>query len=698
MKLNKLLQRQVLKYISTENEIPANLAALLNVISESYDHYEKDRYMLERSIDLSSKELIELNIQLKSDILEREKTEKELKLSNERYEMVTKATNDAIWDLNFETNELYWSEGYEKLFGYKNSEKKQNMNIWTSRIYEEDRQRVTEGILKKVSTSNNDFWQDEYRYYRADGSIAYIYDRAFVVYDGDKKPVRMVGAMQDISLRKIAEDYLQKSEANLRNIFENTDTAYVLLNEKGNILSFNKIAALLASQENLGELAEGKNYIEMMPAYRREEVRNILESVLQRGKKINYEVKYEREDKTYTWLYVSMHPIFNDNNQILGLSIATNDITARKKSEKSLLKSEANLRTIFDNTNIGYVLLNKKFKVISYNETAATEYKNALKLDLVEGKSMVDYFIQNKRVFSRKGYEALLDGKKVNYEISFSGPAESISWYCINMFPVSDSSNNILGFIISSEDITVRKKAELEREKITSDLIQRNKDLQQFAYIVSHNLRSPVANIIGISNIITDNKKVAKSDLEKLVDGLSSSTRKLDDVIKDLNYILQIRQEVTERKEMVSFSQLTRDIKMSIDAMITRENVIIKTDFSDIDDFFTLKSYLNSIFYNLISNSIKYRSAENSPLIEIRSKKAKNKIIIMFKDNGIGIDLKNNEDKVFGLYKKFHPHMEGKGMGLYLVKTQVEMLGGKIEIKSEVNKGTEFVIELDEAS
>jgi PAS domain S-box-containing protein len=952
MQLNKLLQRQVLKYIGNDIEIPENFVTLLHVISESYNHYEKDRYMLERSIDLSSKELIELNVQLKADILEREKTEKELiktnqkltyhlnntplaviewdrnlnvtywnekaeeifgwknnealgksstslnivyhedidlvnrlsenlvngivnnnflenrnynkageildcewynsvlkdehgnvttilslvrnithrtkierelktlnkdmkmlfenidetlfsvdmvnykiiqmspacekiygysaeefytrgnlwyevihpedkkiadvqletlrsgqtvfnqyriihrdgsirfienkviptldpsgqliridglsndvtakilhdrelKESNERYEMVTKATNDAIWDWNLETNELYWSDGYEKLFGYKTLDKEQNSIIWTSRIHEEDKKRVEKGIKEKINNSHAGFWEDEYRYYRADGSIAQIYDRAFVVYNDHQKPIRMVGAMQDISLRKEAEDHLQKSEANLRNIFENTDTSYVLLDEKANILSYNKLATILAREENMGDIEEGKNYIDLMPEYRRAEVRNVLENVLERGKKLSYEVRYDRDDKTYTWLYVSMHPIFNINHKILGLSVAATNITARKKAEESLLKSEANLRTIFDNTSIAYVLLDKKFKVISYNEAAARGYKKELKFDLIEGISLLDHFPCDKKRLTRKGHEALLSGKKINYEMSFGDRGESRTWYYINMFPVFDSLNNTLGFIISSEDITIRKNAELEREKITSDLIQRNKDLHQFAYIISHNLRSPVANIIGLSSIITDNLPINKTEHKTLINGLSVSARKLDEVIRDLNHILQVRHEINEKKELVKFSDVTADIQTSIGTLITKENVIIKTDFSDVDDVFTLKSYMNSIFYNLISNSIKYRSTENQPWIEIRSKKINNKIHILFKDNGIGIDLKNNEDKIFGLYKKFHAHKEGKGIGLYMVKTQVEILGGKIGVKSEVNKGAEFLIELD---
>jgi signal transduction histidine kinase len=146
---------------------------------------------------------------------------------------------------------------------------------------------------------------------------------------------------------------------------------------------------------------------------------------------------------------------------------------------------------------------------------------------------------------------------------------------------------------------------------------------------------------------------------------------------------------------MVRFSDLVEDIKMSIHSLMEKEKVIIRTDFAEVENFFTLKSYLNSIFFNLISNSIKYRSKDFAPVIEIESKIVKEKVLIKFSDNGLGIDVANNGSKIFGLYKKFHNHVDGKGMGLYMVKTQTEILGGKISVASEVNKGTEFMLEFD---
>ena len=244
------------------------------------------------------------------------------------------------------------------------------------------------------------------------------------------------------------------------------------------------------------------------------------------------------------------------------------------------------------------------------------------------------------------------------------------------------------------QDITERKHAETERTKMVNDLVQRNKDLEQFAYIVSHNLRAPVANILGASNGLNNPGLNAKNK-DILRKGLTESVTRLDDIVKDLSYILQVKGAINEVRQKVLFSKLVDDIKISIDNLIAEHNIEIRYDFSEVDEFLTLKSYLHSIFYNLILNSIKFRQERVAGLIEIKSHRLKDSVELTFADNGKGIDLEKRGGQVFGLYKRFHTDIEGKGMGLFMVKTQVETLGGKIRVLSQVNKRTEFKIEFE---
>jgi len=234
-------------------------------------------------------------------------------------------------------------------------------------------------------------------------------------------------------------------------------------------------------------------------------------------------------------------------------------------------------------------------------------------------------------------------------------------------------------------------KGEMERSKIISDLVERNKDLEQFSYIVSHNLRSPVANLLGIAEVIGQ-VTTTKEEEAMMMGEMFNSVKKLDTIIKDLNYTLQLKHQVNEKKEWVEFSVLIEDIKVSINTLLKNKEVIIISDFSRAEGMLAIKSYLYSIFFNLITNSMKYHKPDIAPIIKIGSKNINDKIELTFKDNGIGIDMERNAKEIFGLYKRFHFHTDGKGMGLYLVKTQVESLGGRITVTSEVNNGTEFEI------
>lgn len=259
---------------------------------------------------------------------------------------------------------------------------------------------------------------------------------------------------------------------------------------------------------------------------------------------------------------------------------------------------------------------------------------------------------------------------------------------------VTDDNHKPLRMVGAMHDITKLKLMEVEREHITADLMQRNSDLEQFTYIVSHNLRSPISNIMGLADVL---KKGGYNELEQaaFIDDISYSIKKLDDVIKDLNRILQVKREISEIKEEVSFTALVNDIKGSISQLLHERDVLITVDFTAIDHMYSLKTYLYSIFYNLIANAIKYQRVGIRPEITIKSELVGNKIVLLFTDNGLGINMDKYGTRLFGLYKRFHTNIDGKGVGLFMTKIQVTALNGKISVTSKVDEGTQFKIELE---
>jgi len=187
---------------------------------------------------------------------------------------------------------------------------------------------------------------------------------------------------------------------------------------------------------------------------------------------------------------------------------------------------------------------------------------------------------------------------------------------------------------------------------------------------------------------------VETGEKEMIVEGLTTSVGRLDEVIRDLNYVLQVKHLIHEKKELINFNSICNEVQQHFFNIIMKDGISIEADFTTVPEMHSYKTTLYSVFMNLIANSIKFRQANVVPFIRISSAKRGDRVILTFKDNGLGIDLETHGDELFGFYRRFHSHVDGKGMGLYIVKTQVEALGGSIAVQSNVGDGATFTISL----
>ncbi len=411
--------------------------------------------------------------------------------------------------------------------------------------------------------------------------------------------------------------------------------------------------------------------------------------------KHNFDCKILAADSDIRHVKCELAITRNEAGKIIRINGLNKDITAVKQAEERLKQSEANLRTIFDHSDTGYILLDVNCRIVSFNKIFDIFAKEQLGMPLVEGTPVVGYVKGDAKQALQAAIDSALKNVAAGYEVPIRQADDSLSWFHIYYHPVWGGDSGPLGVIISEADITPRKLLELQEKKITRDLIQRKNELEQFTYIISHNLRAPVANIMGITAILGNDFEYG-DDQRSLLDGMRVSVEKLDGVIADLNQIIQLKQGLSEKKELLKFSQLVEDIKIVINNVITASGVQIKYSFGELDTVMTIRSFMHSIFYNLISNSIKYRQPGRQPVIEITSHVYDSYAELVFTDNGVGIDLHRKGSMLFGLYKRFHTELaEGKGIGLFMVKTHIESLGGTISVASEVNKGTRFTIRFD---
>ncbi|WP_207434365.1 PAS domain-containing sensor histidine kinase [Sabulibacter ruber] len=241
---------------------------------------------------------------------------------------------------------------------------------------------------------------------------------------------------------------------------------------------------------------------------------------------------------------------------------------------------------------------------------------------------------------------------------------------------------------------TLPQKPEVDLARLTKDLHRKNSDLQQFTYIVSHNLRNPVANAVGLANLLvhTDRNSVT---FDKSLSFLRLSLYRMDNVLKDMNTILSIREKrETTGLEQVNLHEVTLQALSALEEQLQKAGTTVNLDITDGLTVKANKAYLYSIFSNLLSNSAKYRAEGRRLEINIKSRRTEEGTTITFSDNGSGFDLEKNRQNVFKLYKRFHQYTEGRGMGLFLIKAHLDSMGGQIEVNSKVGEGTCFQISL----
>lgn len=286
-----------------------------------------------------------------------------------------------------------------------------------------------------------------------------------------------------------------------------------------------------------------------------------------------------------------------------------------------------------------------------------------------------------------------LKGKIAGF-IGFDDYIRYKSWESSDLEFITTLSN-VISHTFERHYAEVALKVALENQnKINQELIRQNNDLQQFTYIVSHNLRAPVANLLGLVSLYRPNNP--DHEVNKIsIDNIKTVSQQLDSIVRDLNEIVEIKQHLTaEVKENVYLEEELGEVFNTLERQIYHTQAQIDIDFSKVSHIFTVRKYLNSILLHLLSNALKYKHPERTPFIQINDEINDNFVCLVIKDNGLGIDLKKNASKIFGFHKRFHSHVEGKGLGLYLVKLQTEALGGWVEVESQLDQGSVFKVYL----
>ena len=294
--------------------------------------------------------------------------------------------------------------------------------------------------------------------------------------------------------------------------------------------------------------------------------------------------------------------------------------------------------------------------------------------------------------------KSLQTGAAYQVETRLKGSNGTYRWFLVQALPLKGAQGRVEQWFGTNTDIDERKGSEAALQQLSGELKQSNSalrrvnvDLDNFVYMVSHDLRSPVNTLEGLQTLLTNmlaSKLEAKES--ELFAHMRTSIEKLKSTLSDLSSIARLQQELGQPFEPVSFPGILEEITTELASLISQTKAYLEVDFG-VETIPYPRAHLRSILYNLLSNALKYRAAHRPPRIEIATGREADQVWLSVRDNGLGIP-KEQFDKVFAVFKRVHSHVEGSGVGLYMIKRMMENHGGTISFQSQLGVGTTFSV------
>jgi len=672
-------EQKVIEYHTVFNDTPSRL--LIRVMPAPYDHGRV----------LSVIEVIK----------EGEKTD----IVEDKWRIALDATGDGMWDFNTLTGKIFFSQKWHEIFGYSETDITE-MDQWNELIHPDDLPTAKKQFdlylqgLEPVYTA-------EMRYLCKDGSYKWILSRGVIAaYTDDGKPYRFIGTHKDINIRKLQEKQVEESEKKYKILFSYSEAMICTHDLEGKLTTINPFInkALGYTQEDL----LGKSLADIMPANLRHKFYDeYLPAIKNKGTAEGIMHILTKTQEPKILLYKNY--LFSDTeNQPYIIGFAQ-DITERIAAEEELKKSVDTFSSAFNHSGVGMALVSPDGNFLQVNDAVCsiTGYTKEEFTDL----SFQDITHPDDLEADLELVEKMLKREmdKYNLEKRYIAKDGKIIWVSLTVSLVWNNNNTPRFFISQLVDITARKtltnelfKKNSELEAAQQSLINKIGQLEELSYIIAHNLRGPVNNINMLTEILkvknggsaTDENALMSSGaftLDEVVTLISDAGSSLNASLESLLNIAQIRINKDIPLDDCDFVWVLEHVISQLKGDIVEKNVTILKDI-EIAEIKYPRPYLESILYNLISNAIKYRDPEKQPVITVTTGMDKGRVFLSVKDNGLGLDLERYGNRIFKLNQVFHNHHDSKGIGLYMIKTQIEALGGKIDVRSKEHEGTEFIV------
>ncbi|MEO0506154.1 MAG: PAS domain-containing protein [Bacteroidota bacterium] len=427
--------------------------------------------------------------------------------------------------------------------------------------------------------------------------------------------------------------------------------------------------------------------------YSRNRISMLFHKVLQDGSSFNERLQIVTKRGEERWIASGGKPIVK-NGKITKIFGTFQDIHEQVITEKRTKESEQLLTTLIDNLPINVFIKDKDSRKILVNK-AECEYLGTTPKELI-GKTDFELYDKDIAQISRdEDLEVMRSltpmlGKQT-LGVKKDG---TLTHFLTSKIPLLDVDGKAYALIGMSMDITNLKQKEEQLHNLINVTAIQNKKLINFAHIVSHNLRSHSANFSMLLDFLVNEKDA--NEQQRIIKMLTSAADNLMDTLENLNEVVEISTNINLDKKSLNLLEHVERVEQNLSAFIEKNTVSIALDIDPKLKVKSVPAYLESIILNLMTNAVKYREPERESKIELKAVKENNHVVFSVTDNGLGIDMQRYGNKLFGMYKTFHNHKDARGLGLYIIKNQIEAMGGNIQAESTPGKGSTFKVYFNE--
>lgn len=345
----------------------------------------------------------------------------------------------------------------------------------------------------------------------------------------------------------------------------------------------------------------------------------------------------------------------------------------------------------FENAYSPFVILNGDMDFVDVNEAGVNTL--GISKENFIGKNLLDIFPYLEGSDRYESYKNVIKtGIPIVFdELLFKGNNVEYT-FMVRAFKIGDylgvTSLDVTGFL---DTIVKLKSAQNLLKDVNLNLERKNQELEDYSYATAHDLRAPLTNMKSLLNMVLKSNPNS-SEFVPIIEKMQIVTKVMCDKIRALNQVIELKSTFSGLKEDILFSEILAKIKLSHSDEIIEGRTIIKEDFSSCSKINYNRFQLENVLQNLMSNALKYRHPGRKLSVKIATKEINGKIHLTFKDNGLGFNQKLSH-KIFLLFKRMHTHVDGLGIGLYIMNSIINENGGTIDVTSKVNKGTEFKIQ-----